>query len=83
MKSMVWWDGLLLSSDIFQRRLPALMGKCCLFTFFTAFSVVLSLVLLRAKSFLGRPDNEDLRHSALEFKIRFSLLSPCSPLFFV
>lgn len=83
MKSMAWWSGLLSLTDIFQRLLSALTGKCCLFPVFFFFPVVQGFVLLRATGFLIRPDDIYRPHPALESKKLFFLSSLRTSLFSV
>jgi len=83
MKSRVARAGLLPLAGIFRRLLSALTGECYLFPGFFFFPVVQGLVLLWAKGFLNRPDDDNLRHPALESQIRFSSSSLRTPLFSV
>ena len=83
MKPMVWRDGWLSLTGIFQRPLLALTGKCCLLPVFFFFPMVQGLVLLQAAGFLNRSYDVYWRHPASESKKRLSLSSLRTPLFSV
>jgi len=81
MKSMVRRDGLLLLTDIFQRPLSALSGKCCLIHVFFPFPEFPSFVLLRFFDHNKKPDGDHLRHPAYAVKILFLWSLPGTPFF--
>ena len=75
MKPMVWRDGWLSLTGIFQRIISALTVKCCLFPVFFFFPMVQGLVLLQAAGFLNRSDDVYWHHPASESNKLFFLSS--------